>query len=966
MTRAALSGSGEAQRPTDDDPAFLCQVEDGANGFLWLACPSFHDGLQRFREGVARLGDAPFDPLTVERLVVPALAKLLREALDLVMVLELNVARVQGALNGDTPEARFRDFCQGLRRPEIQSAIALEYPVLMECLHTRTSNWLDSTLELLQRLAMDWDEIQTRLAAGATPGNLTAIHLGAGDRHRRGRTVAILEFASGFKLVYKPHSMAVDRHFAELLKWIDEAGFETQFHFPALIDRRDYGWSQFVTHASCSTREEVERFYQRLGGYLAAFYVIRGTDMHHENLIASGEFPVPVDLETLFHPDVHGETDDPAIQAFRSSVMPVLLLPAPAELDGGIDTSGFGAKSGQRFPSGRTFSWDRPGTDEMRVRHDATGSIMATKNRPKIDDQEVAAEEYVEAFVTGFRRVYRLIEERRDVVAEIVDRFGEDEVRFIARPTAAYAGLLRPCYQPERLRDAVDRDRVFDDLRLAVARQPKLERLIPFEVRDLQGGDVPVFTSRPDSRDLWTSDGQRIPEFFERTAMELVRAGLDRLGDADLARQEMFVRTAIASIGERGRPVTPRKLKLTDGRGALGLARAVGDLLCGEALESELHTSWLGTSPVDELGRSTSLSPLHPGLYGGLSGCCLFLAYLGAVTGDPSYRRVATKTIALVRRHLDRKSLQLDLGAFTGLGGIVYTLTHLAVLWDDASLLDEARAIAAEMPALIAADDALDVISGSAGAIAALDGLNRVSRSDDLLKVARLCGARLLERQQPQRVGVGWNTSVDASQPLTGFSHGAAGMAWALLKLAAWSGEAGFRETAEAAIAYERSTLVAEDANWPDFRAWPAELPHPGCQIAWCHGAPGIGLARLDSLQSIDDLETREEIRLALGTTVKAGRGMNHGLCHGDLGNLDILLCAAERGDRFWWNEYGERLAAETMAAIAERGCSCSSQTSLAPPGLMTGLAGIGYGLLRLGSPERVPSVLVLAPPPGC
>jgi lantibiotic modifying enzyme len=36
------------------------------------------------------------------------------------------------------------------------------------------------------------------------------------------------------------------------------------------------------------------------------------------------------------------------------------------------------------------------------------------------------------------------------------------------------------------------------------------------------------------------------------------------------------------------------------------------------------------------------------------------------------------------------------------------------------------------------------------------------------------------------------------------------------------------------------------------------------------------------------------------------------------------------------------------------------------PPGLMIGLAGVGYGLLRLAAPERVPAVLLLAgPEPG-
>jgi lantibiotic modifying enzyme len=36
---------------------------------------------------------------------------------------------------------------------------------------------------------------------------------------------------------------------------------------------------------------------------------------------------------------------------------------------------------------------------------------------------------------------------------------------------------------------------------------------------------------------------------------------------------------------------------------------------------------------------------------------------------------------------------------------------------------------------------------------------------------------------------------------------------------------------------------------------------------------------------------------------------------------------------------------------------------NLEAPGLMTGITGIGYQLLRLAEPARVPSVLTLAPP---
>src|SRR4029077_7351245 len=102
--------------------------------------------------------------------------------------------------------------------------------------------------------------------------------------------------------------------------------------------------------------------------------------------------------------------------------------------------------------------------------------------------------------------------------------------------------------------------------------------------------------------------------------------------------------------------------------------------------------------------------------------------------------------------------------------------------------------------------------------------------------------------------------------------------------------------------AYERSTFVAEEANWPDYRTRvKGDQSDSQFMVAWCHGAPGIGLARADSLEYMDDRETREEIRIALGKTVEADFGRNHCLCHGDLGNLDILLHAGQRGDESRW-----------------------------------------------------------------
>lgn len=55
-----------------------------------------------------------------------------------------------------------------------------------------------------------------------------------------------------------------------------------------------------VTWEACENRDEVKAFYIRAGVLAAAAYILGIGDLHYENIIAHGEFPVIVDVETLF------------------------------------------------------------------------------------------------------------------------------------------------------------------------------------------------------------------------------------------------------------------------------------------------------------------------------------------------------------------------------------------------------------------------------------------------------------------------------------------------------------------------------------------------------------------------------------------------------------------------------------------------------------------------------------------
>jgi type 2 lantibiotic biosynthesis protein LanM len=981
LTELAQAFSRPASNPQFPLPEML--RSEKMAGFLGGIEPLISQGCDHLHEGVQTLthmcSELPFDPSTVEEVLFANLPGQLIRMLGRTMVLELNVARLKGLLEGNTAEERFQSFLHRLRQRDTAVAILQEYPVLARQLTIRIHNWVTFSLEFLQHLCADWEAIRKTFSPENDPGVLVQVNGSLGDSHRRGRAVLNVRFSSGFQVVYKPKSLAVDVHFQELLTWLNQRGDHPPFRTLKILNRVSHGWVEFIAAHCCTSGVEVRRFYERQGGYLALLYVLEATDFHSENLIAAGEHPVLIDLEALFHPRVQGidleDSDQPASNAITFSVMRAKLLPhrqwSNAESEG-VDLSGLGAVAGQLTPYDIP-TWQGAGTDEMRlVRKRMT--MPGSQNRPILNGTEVDVLNYTEAITTGFTNIYRLLLKHRDDLLSnngSLARFAGDEVRVILRSTQAYASLLHESFHPDVLRNALDRDRFFDRLWLQVEHLPYLAKVIPAEREDLLNGDIPMFTTRPGSRHLWSSSNEQITDFFNESGMALAQRRVQQLSDDDLTQQLWIIRASLTSLamgGDQARcPTYQIKEPQTEANRErlLTAAQAVGDRLEVLALRGEQDVSWLGLTLINE--RHWSLAPLSINLYDGLPGVVLFLTYLGAITKEERYTVLAQAALTTLRGKMERSFLK-SIGGFNGRGGLIYTLAHLGVVWNEPALLAEAQAVVDLLPAMIDLDEHFDIISGAAGCIGSLLSLYRCNPSDRTLAVAIKCGEHLLAKAQPMEHGIAWMPKFGGTKPLTGFSHGAAGIAWALLELAAATGEERFRKAALDAIAYERSLFRPEVSNWPDLRDFANTLQADNnnqhtCMTAWCHGAPGIGLARLRCLQHLDDTEIRSEIKAALKTTLAHGFGGNHSLCHGDLGNLELVLQASEILDEPQWRHQLNRLASIILESINQHGWLCGIPLAVESPGLMTGLAGIGYGLLRLAEPKLVPSVLVLEPP---
>lgn len=411
----------------------------------------------------------------------------------------------------------------------------------------------------------------------------------------------------------------------------------------------------------------------------------------------------------------------------------------------------------------------------------------------------------------------------------------------------------------------------------------------------------------------------------------------------------------------------------------LAIAEAIASGLSQDAVWQKDRCNWLGAEPADLTlnGQQSKLSyrALGPDLYDGTSGVALFLAELHAATGDVPARRTALGAIRQALSRVDALPPSKQVGLYTGAVGIAFAAAGVGSITGEEHLLEQAAKLLRNLANEEYQGREFDLIAGTAGAVVALLILRDTLDDKSLLDYAVRLADNLLERAVKSNVGYSWESPVSSKQPnLTGFSHGTAGVGYALLELFHATGETRYRLGAEGAFNYERHWFDRTAGNWPDFREEVGKGRRRNSPLSfaslWCHGAPGIALSRLRAFHLLGDDTCKAEAITALETTrntisrwLESGTE-NYSLCHGLTGNAETLIYGCEvLGAEV---EEDHKLIAEVANAGVERyekpGASwpCGSGGEQTPS-LMLGLAGIGYFYLRLSNP-KIPSILILQP----
>ncbi|MCG7376892.1 type 2 lantipeptide synthetase LanM family protein [Paenibacillus sp. ACRSA] len=869
------------------------------------------------------------------------------------LIQELHIARLSGLSNGETSENRYHNYNTVLLKDrEYVESILFMYPVLAKLMTDETTKFIEYHTEILTHLHKDMDTLKKEMSIQSLV--LERISTGVGDTHSKGRSVSVLYLGNGQRLIYKPRSLSIDIGFEKFTKWFNQWNNKMDFRTPKSIDCGSYGWQSYVQYMECTTEEEVKRYYYRYGGYVALLYILGSRDFHFENIIADGEYPILIDMETLFSNRIASDTSEVWRELFLHemdrSVFSSMLIPFKRTPEEDSDTSGLGNWGDSNNEMiGEVLQL--PYTDEMRLVSQKVKKKPAN-NKPRLKGELTGFHHYLSEIQTGFKDSYHTIYKHKNEIVGPhgpLHHFKNSKVRMIFRSTNEYGEFLKSSLHPDYLQKLDKRTQLFAHFQRNSVYTPYYAKVVPYEMECMLKQEIPVFTFDMDSDHITIETTEsRIELRFPMTGISRVQDRLNCLGKQDFEKQLRYLTMSLTSS------VKPQVIQtgnspncnaqVEDKVNLLRLAQKIGDELIEHAAwDREKQTViWVDRKPVADEGHYIGI--LDPTLYDGSLGIVLFMAQLGKETGDSRYSNFAREAL---QTSVDMITIaqKNNISVFSGLLGYAYTLLQLASIWEDATYYEEALKYIDQIKELIQKDQQFDIVGGSAGVIILLARLVAQTSDPRFKMLAIECGEHLLRGVK--------DLLVSKQGLLNGLSHGLSGFAWAFTELWFITSEEEYRSFAQTLIELERADYSKDHNNWRDKRF---KETQEFLSVYWCHGSPGIGLSRLYMAEKVDDPRLVDELEAARTKIITDGLQLPPFLCHGSLGNIDILLSIEKAIS-----------TPPDYKSLQELGVEiCLKYNSISARdfqlGLMTGVAGLGYGLLRLNNPE-IPSVLSLEIP---
>ena len=936
--------------------------------FLKSFTPVFEAMTQRLLEHIKDV--SLIDLATLKSSVYQHNALTVYQMVVRVCVLEMHDAKENGYLTDETSEKRFDQFIALLSSTDNMQAIFEKYPVLDKQLAILIENYTEAMQRFFTFLSEDEKTLQNHFSLGH---KITHIER-AGDNHRRGQAVIILTFDNDEKLVFKPHSLAVDCAYNHFIDWFNQHS-DLDLKAAKAVNFDSHGWCEFIQVNPCTDKTGLDLFYTRLGAMLAVTYMLNGTDLHFENLLACGAYPVIIDLECLTPPAIRQNVPG-HLQEFRKLVTASLILPMQVHIEDeeeSYDISAFAGSGGQLLPEEGLVA-EHAGLDTMRIIR-AKGKTEDQQNIPVVDGKKIDVLDYREPFEKGFDQAYRCLLSYQKLLlsdASPLRLFENVEVRFVPRPSMEYARLLLESYHPSLYHEPEKHAEHFEWLVSSKEDEKMMDyRLqIASEKADLAALDIPLFVHWTGEKMLLDSQDNKLDNYVTRTGFDDLQAKVNLLSEADLAIQHCVINQAFGAHALAIAAEIPhkhpsidfadlRKIDVDRVATQRAAAKRAGDIfehILKYKIEDNSNFTWPHLRAVKKGSWIPSVT--DPGLYEGLLGLMLVAGHLVKTEGQEQFASFVDGCLNQVRRFFDAISDNMATGAYSGLGGLLFALCELdRIGFNLRSEIDQVLIIFDQNFDL--ESEHADIIDGPAGYLVSLLACQEHVSNEILARQGRQCVEHVLMHYPDPSTRPEENIHLRfKGDTIIGVAHGTSGFLWALGKFNLLFPNEEVTQWVEKALEFERDNFSIEKGCWPD-----CVSDKPDKEItynnSWCYGSVGIGLSRFDLQQAgFNDQFIQGEIAAAVNHVLSTGLLGSLNLCHGDMGSLDFLQALGKHSlidDQLIDCAFQEYVLPQTEDIES----ICPERVgNVFVPSIMTGLCGISYQLLRYANPGKISSLL--------
>lgn len=833
------------------------------------------------------------------------------------------------------------------------------YPHFFELINENINRFLSYIKEVLDNVSFDFNEIKDVYFKKYNNIILEDISLGDGDRHKKGKSVAALKFSKG-KIFYKPRNGDLDVAFFRLLSKLSRFNLNYEFRDLVILNRRDHSYFEEVPYVQTKNNAEFREYYEKLGCLLGILYTLNGTDFHNENIIACGNNPMLIDLESLFHSNIfineniYDKGFYDLLKQSDPSVIDIGILPKKIvknfnNEDISLEIGGIGGEEVKASP----FKYSKLNIQNSEIIHSRDfGLNQVNQNNPVSKFSDKDYEIINECLKKGFILFYQtVLQNREEYLSTIEKLFGNLEIRVILRPTYIYSKLLSLSKNIYIIGSEANRDVLFS--KLAYERWDQLD-FVKSEYNQLKQNDIPFFVSNTSSLDISDYENNYLGKLSDSTPLNNALNKIKKMTSDDLTNQVSLIDQAINL--KRYKDVSTgiefaKKEKDLNLQSMLSTAEGIGEMIVNRAVEcSEDTITWVSTVLQGKEEVEFGIGPVGNDLYLGNAGISLYLTYLYKKTNNKEFYVAVQKANNYNIEFLKQEKLYEhgNVGYYNGSSGIIISLAVSNLHIPIPNFNDVVTVSLERMRRLFDECQSFDILTGTAGLISSMLCLEKLypGKYTNQVKELLLLSYNHLFRNAVIDGDIAyWKTS--NTKAYTGYAHGNAGIISALSCLAEVEEELfGFklvdRNFASKILTYIDNNFDKQQGLWETI---------PGTNRyskGWCHGPQGQLIAQTNVKLGLPELSKNDEFFKDIIEKIKnVGFGNNSTICHGDLGSLKAIEYYAKKmKDKKLLLDCKEVFGSiyNDVLSVNWKGNIISNTESL---GLMLGVAGWGYEILQ-------------------